>query len=137
MTAKLPNPADVHIGGRIRLTRLEISMSQTTLAEGLGLTFQQVQKYEKGANRVGGSRLWAISQVLGVPPAFFFEGLDDAALDDAGTAAVVNERNAFMSTMEGQKLASRFLAIESDATRRAVLDLLATFSLGANVETED
>jgi len=128
MTAKLPNPADVHIGSRIRLARLEISMSQERLAEGLGLTFQQVQKYEKGTNRVGGSRLWAISQVLGVPPAFFFEGLDDPALDDAGTAAVVNERNAFMSTMEGQKLASRFLAIESDAVRQRMLDLMATLA---------
>jgi len=128
MTAKSPNPADIHIGGRIRLARLEIHMSQEKLGERLGLTFQQVQKYEKGANRVGGSRLWAISQVLGVPPAFFFEGLDDPALDDAGTAAVVNERNAFMATTEGQKLATRFLAIESDAVRQRMLDLMATLA---------
>ena len=128
MSLKSPNPVDVHIGGRIRLARITLSMSQEKLGERLGLTFQQVQKYEKGANRVGGSRLWHISQILEVPPAFFFEGLDDPALDDAGTAAVVNERNAFMSTVEGQKLATRFLAIESDAVRQRMLDLMATLA---------
>jgi len=133
MSVHFPNPVDVHIGGRIRLARITLSMSQEKLGERLGLTFQQVQKYEKGANRVGGSRLWHISQILEVPPAFFFEGLDDPALDDAGTAAVVNERNAFMSTVEGQKLATRFLAIESDAVRQRMLDLMATL---ATTDTE-
>lgn len=135
MSLKSPNPVDVHIGGRIRLARITLSMSQENLGERLGLTFQQVQKYEKGANRVGGSRLWHISQILEVPPAFFFEGLDDPALDKAGTSAIVRERNAFMSTSEGSKLVSRFQAIESDATRRAVLDLLTTFAPGEDTET--
>lgn len=128
MSLKSPNPVEVHIGNRIRLARLELYMSQARLAEHLGLTFQQVQKYEKGANRVGGSRLWAISQALKVPPSFFFEGLDDPALDKAGTAAIVRERNAFMATTEGQKLVSRFLAIESDAVRQRMLDLMATLA---------
>ena len=128
MATKLPNPIDVHIGGRIRLARMELSMSQTALGEGLGLTFQQVQKYEKGVNRIGGSRLWAISQILKVPPSFFFEGLDDPALDDGETVTVVKERNAFMTTTEGLKLASRFLAIESDAVRQRMLDLMATLA---------
>ena len=127
---KTPHPVDVHIGKRIRLARMEKSISQEKLGEGLGLTFQQVQKYEKGANRVGGSRMWEISKILGTPVSFFYEGLDPSASRDDAIAGEVSERTAFMATSEGLKLAKRFQAIESADTRRAVLALLATFGPG-------
>ena len=133
MVGKPPNLIDAHIGTRIRLARLEKSMSQEKLGECLGVTFQQVQKYEKGVNRVGGSILWTISQILEVPLPFFFEGLDDPALGDSKTAKVVSARNKFMATAEGIKLASRFQAIESEDARQAVLNLLAT--LGPDTKT--
>ena len=71
-----PNPIDVHVGGRVRLRRTLLGMSQEKLASILGLTFQQVQKYERGINRIGASRLWDLSNVLGVPVSFFFEEID-------------------------------------------------------------
>ena len=72
-----PNPVDIHVGARVRLRRKILKMSQEKLGERLGVTFQQVQKYERGANRVGASRLWKIAEVLDVPIGFFFEGLSD------------------------------------------------------------
>ena len=73
-----PNPIDTHVGNRIRLRRQLLGYSQEKLASLLGLTFQQVQKYEKGMNRVGASRLWDMGKVLGVPISFFFEDMDEA-----------------------------------------------------------
>ena len=72
-----PNPVDVHVGNRIRLRRTILHITQQQMAEMLGLTFQQIQKYEKGMNRVGASRLWDISRVLEVPMGFFFEDMDE------------------------------------------------------------
>ena len=74
MAIKTPNPTDKHVGTRIRMRRLMLGMSQTALADGLDLTFQQIQKYEKGVNRVGASRLQQIAHILRVPVEFFFEG---------------------------------------------------------------
>lgn len=74
-----PNPIDRHVGGRIRLRRTMLGLSQEKLAEELGITFQQVQKYEKGMNRVGASRLWDLSQVLGVPVDFFYMDMDESS----------------------------------------------------------
>jgi transcriptional regulator with XRE-family HTH domain len=71
---KVPNPIDRHVGSRVRMRRMMLGMSQEKLGDALGLTFQQVQKYEKGANRIGASRLQQISQILQVPVSFFFEG---------------------------------------------------------------
>ena len=83
--ARKPNPVDVHVGGKVRARRRLLGLSQDQLADRLGLTFQQVQKYERGANRVCASKLFAIAGALAVPPAFFFEGLKDGpeALTDA------------------------------------------------------
>lgn len=72
-----PNPVDVHVGSRVRLRRTLLGMSQEKLGEAIGLTFQQVQKYERGANRVGASRLFDLSRVLDVPVGFFFEEMPD------------------------------------------------------------
>ena len=77
MADSIPNPIDVHVGKRLRLRRNILRITQKELAEMLGLTFQQVQKYEKGGNRIGASRLWDISQILGVPIDFFFEDIDE------------------------------------------------------------
>src|SRR5713101_6435810 len=74
MTKKAPNPIDKHVGSRVRMRRMMLGMSQEKLGDALALTFQQVQKYEKGTNRIGASRLSQISQILQVPVAFFFEG---------------------------------------------------------------
>jgi transcriptional regulator with XRE-family HTH domain len=74
MAARTPNPVDVHVGGRVRMRRIEVDMSQQVLGSHLGLTFQQIQKYEKGMNRIGASRLQQIGRVLEVPASYFFEG---------------------------------------------------------------
>ena len=74
MAKKTPNPIDKHVGSRVRMRRMMLSMSQEKLGDALGLTFQQVQKYEKGTNRIGASRLQQISNILQVPVSFFFEG---------------------------------------------------------------
>src|SRR6187431_2197672 len=74
MIKKAPNPTDKHVGARVRMRRMMLAMSQEKLGDALGLTFQQVQKYEKGTNRIGASRLQQISHILQVPVAFFFEG---------------------------------------------------------------
>src|SRR5438067_6017088 len=73
-----PNPIDIHVGSRVRSRRTLLGMSQEKLGEAIGLTFQQVQKYERGANRIGASRLWDLSRVLDCPMSFFFEEMDEA-----------------------------------------------------------
>src|SRR6201996_7308929 len=78
MPSGKPNPVDVHVGSRVRLRRTLLGMSQEKLGEAIGLTFQQVQKYERGANRIGASRLWDLSRVLDCPMSFFFEEMDEA-----------------------------------------------------------
>jgi transcriptional regulator with XRE-family HTH domain len=78
MPSGKPNPVDVHVGGRVRLRRTLLGMSQERLGEAIGLTFQQVQKYERGANRIGASRLWDLSRVLECPISFFFEEMDES-----------------------------------------------------------
>jgi transcriptional regulator with XRE-family HTH domain len=101
------NPADKHVGGRIRMRRMMIGMSQETLGDALGITFQQIQKYEKGTNRVGASRLQHICQVLQVPVGFFFEGMifpEAAGHDSSGTAVPLQEqavRKRFSSPRNG------------------------------------
>src|SRR5271167_2618011 len=80
MAKKAPNPIDKHVGSRVRMRRMMLGMSQEKLGDALGLTFQQVQKYEKGTNRIGASRLQQISQILQVQVSFFFEGAPSAQL---------------------------------------------------------
>lgn len=123
---KKPNPTDVHVGGRIRLRRNMLGMSQEKLGESLGITFQQIQKYEKGTNRVGASRLQAIASILTVPVAFFFEdapGQDGSEhkghAEDASTSFVVN----FLSSAEGLQLNRAFARISNPKVRRKVIEL--------------
>lgn len=124
---KQPNPIDVHVGSRIRLRRTMLGMSQEKLGESLGITFQQVQKYEKGTNRVGASRLQHISGVLGVPVSFFFEdapgeggGTETGGLQEPSSAYVVN----FLSSAEGLQLNRAFMKISNLKVRRRVIDLV-------------
>jgi len=124
---KSPNAIDIHVGSRIRLRRTMIRMTQEQLADGLGITFQQVQKYEKGANRVGASRLQHISEILNVPIAFFFEAGPSAIIDQADEAA--KSLAELMSSKESIALATAFHSIEDDRVRQSVLNLVR--SLGA------
>lgn len=123
MTRKLPNPVDVHVGARVRMRRMLVGMSQEKLGESLGLTFQQVQKYEKGSNRIGASRLYQIGSVLGVPIEFFFEGLErDQAADGADHGARFDTE--LLSSAEGIQLNSAFFAISDPRLRKRLLDLV-------------
>jgi transcriptional regulator with XRE-family HTH domain len=128
MIKKAPNPIDKHVGSRVRMRRVLIGMSQEKLGEALGLTFQQVQKYEKGTNRIGASRLQQISTILGVPVSFFFEGAPGGegtkpGLSDSASSAYVVD---FLSTTEGLQLNKAFVRIKDPKVRRRVVDLVAT-----------
>ena len=126
---KTPNPIDVHVGSRIRLRRNMVSMSQEKLGEALGITFQQIQKYEKGTNRVGASRLQQISQVLGVPVSFFFEDAPGEApaggmAESQSTGFVVD----FLSSSEGLQLNRAFARISDAKVRRKIIELVRTLA---------
>lgn len=119
-----PNPVDLHVGARVRARRKLQGVSQEKLADALKLTFQQVQKYERGANRISASKLWDIGKVLGVAPAYFFEGLDPASASgqqDDGDLVM----HEFLMTAEGVELATRLPRIRQ-AYRRRVLELVRT-----------
>lgn len=126
---KAPVPVDRHVGGRVRMRRILVGMSQEKLGEALGLTFQQVQKYEKGSNRISASRLSHIAQVLGVPVTFFFEGAPVERPDlESGFAEQPQADFSFdlLSTPDGVQLAKAFMSIDDPKLRRRVVDLVAT-----------
>jgi len=130
MTSKKPDPVDVEVGQRIRISRLQSGLSQTALADQLGVTFQQVQKYEKGVNRVGAGRLTKIAKVLGVPVGTFFGAHDAGALEDVdrGTAnsplklltvpGALRLLRAYVRLTDGKMRRSIVLVVESIATDR-------------------
>lgn len=124
MARKTPNPIDIHVGSRVRVRRVLRGLSQEKLADRLGLTFQQVQKYEKGTNRIGASRLQEISQILEVPVSFFFEdapGSEATGFAEAGSATYVVD---FLSSSEGLQLNKAFVRIEDPRVRRRVIELV-------------
>ena len=123
---KQPNPIDIHVGSRVRLRRMMLSMSQEKLGEHLGITFQQIQKYEKGTNRIGASRLQHIARVLSVPVAFFFEDAPGAPAKTAGMAELrsANHIVDFLSSSEGIQLNKAFVRIKDAKLRRRVIDLV-------------
>ena len=129
------NPIDVHVGSRVRLRRMMIGMSQETLGAKLNLTFQQVQKYEKGANRIGASRLFAIASILSVPVQFFFDDLPEnikASLPDApkskkGDSDIEYVMN-FVGSREGLDLNVAFSKIKDPNQRKAFLALIEKLS---------
>jgi transcriptional regulator with XRE-family HTH domain len=122
---KKPNPIDIHVGGRIRLRRNMLGLSQEKLGESLGITFQQIQKYEKGTNRVGASRLQAIASILEVPVAFFFEDAPggpaaEGLSEESQTTYVVD----FLSSTEGLRLNRAFVRISDPKVRAKIIDLV-------------
>ena len=132
-SARRANPIDAHVGGRVRLRRMLLGMSQEKLAEKLGLTFQQVQKYEKGINRIGASRLFELSQLLGVPVQFFYEDAPVAEgrmMSAPGFAEHSNENYIvdFLNSREGLELNRAFLRVADPKVRRAVIDLLKSLA---------
>ena len=126
LAKKVPNPTDKHVGSRVRMRRMMLGMSQEKLGDALGLTFQQVQKYEKGTNRIGASRLQQISHILQVPVEFFFEGGPGAQTGgrgegDAPSPAYVSD---FLATSDGLALTKAFMRIEDPKLRRRIVDLV-------------
>ena len=131
---KAPNPIDKHVGSRVRMRRVLLGMSQEKLGEALSLTFQQVQKYEKGTNRIGASRLQQISKTLNVPPAYFFDGAPsfedgqavpgNATAAEDGSAYVVD----FLSTTEGLLLNRGFARIQDPKVRKRIVDLVTALA---------
>lgn len=127
MTAKKPDPIDVEVGQRIRIERLQSGLSQTSLADQLGVTFQQVQKYEKGVNRVGAGRLTKIAKVLGVPVSTFFGAHDAGTISDRGTASSPLK----LLTVPGALRLLRAYALLNDGKmRRSIVDLVENISAG-------
>jgi transcriptional regulator with XRE-family HTH domain len=129
MAKRILNPTDKHVGSRLRMRRLMLDMSQTDIANALGVTFQQVQKYEKGTNRISASRLQHLSQILQVPVTFFFEGAPAAsgipqaakATAEAPSPAYVTD---FLATLDGLALVKAFMCIEDAKLRRAIVRLV-------------
>lgn len=130
MAKKAPNPIDKHVGSRVRMRRMMLSMSQEKLGDALGLTFQQVQKYEKGTNRIGASRLQQISNILQVPVSFFFEGAPNMPGHSAGSSGGMSEAPSpayvsdFLATSDGLSLTKSFMKIKSSKLRRKIVDLV-------------
>jgi transcriptional regulator with XRE-family HTH domain len=126
---KQPNPIDVHVGSRVRLRRMMLSMSQEKLGESLGITFQQIQKYEKGTNRIGASRLQHIARVLSVPVSYFFEDAPGQADVAAVASPGMAESSAsfvvdFLSSSEGLQLNRAFVRVKDPKVRRRIIDLI-------------
>jgi transcriptional regulator with XRE-family HTH domain len=122
---KQANPIDAHVGQRVRMRRMLIGMSQERLGELLGLTFQQVQKYEKGVNRVGAGRLYEIAGILGVHVSFFYEDIEaETPLADSGGSKDYPPVLEFMSTAEGIQLGLAFMRLKDVKVRRKILDLV-------------
>lgn len=125
---KKPNPIDIHVGGRVRLRRMMLGMSQEKLGEQLGITFQQIQKYEKGTNRVGASRLQNIATVLSVPVGFFFDGAPGNSANSAADAKSGSYVVDFLSSSEGLKLNRSFVRIADSKVRKRIVDLVRSLA---------
>src|SRR3990172_8460682 len=123
MAKKIPNPVDKHVGSRVRMRRMMLGMSQEKLGDALDLTFQQVQKYEKGTNRMGSSRLQQIANILQVPVTFFFEGVPGQPRIDgkAPSPAYVSD---FLATSDGLALTRAFTRIKSAKLRRSIVNVV-------------
>ena len=123
---KSPNAVDAHVGARVRMRRLMLDMSQSDLGGALGVTFQQVQKYEKGTNRISASRLAQVSHVLQVPIPLFFDGLPSAKTNsknyrDAPEPSYITK---FLATADGLSLTVAFTKIKKSSLRRSIVDLV-------------
>ena len=141
---KRPNSMDAHVGSRVRLRRMMMGMSQEKLGEQMGLTFQQIQKYERGINRVSASRLWELGKVLGVPVQFFFEELayaqdgGNGLAHQAGFAEASAESTIveFLGSRDGLELNRAFVRIRDARVRRSIVELVRSLAGEAAGETE-
>jgi len=128
--AKKPDPIDVHVGARMRMRRLMLELSQTQLADALGVSFQQVQKYEKGSNRVSASRLQALSRLLRVPISFFFDGLPQTNSKELRKSKpnlpIPADISEFLASSDGISLVRAFVQIKGSRVRRSIVDLVET-----------
>jgi transcriptional regulator with XRE-family HTH domain len=139
MTKLVRNPIDAHVGGQVKLRRAVVGMSQTELANRLGITFQQVQKYEKGANRIGASRLFMISEILNVPVQTFFEGAEGVLENGPGPYAgaqdeTVKKYEEFIRSPGGIDLCKSFVSIEDPTVRKRIVALVKSVSGSAEQE---
>lgn len=132
LAKKAPNPTDKHVGSRVRMRRMMLDMSQTELGNSIGLTFQQVQKYEKGTNRIGAGRLQQIAHILRVPVSFFFEG----SPSEAGAAGQIEQAplpsyvTDFLATSDGLALTKAFMQIKDVNLRRRIVSLVQEITSG-------
>jgi len=133
-SSRRPNPIDIHVGSRVRFRRMLLGMSQEKLGEKLGLTFQQVQKYEKGINRIGASRLFDLAQVLGVSVQFFYEeaptvvDANPLAADDFAEKPDENSIVEFLRSRDGLELNRAFVRISDAKARRAIVELVRSLA---------
>src|SRR5262245_51141185 len=134
--SRRPNPIDIHVGSRVRFRRMLLGMSQEKLGEKLGLTFQQVQKYEKGINRIGASRLFDLAQVLGVSVQFFYEEAPGGRIALDSLPATPNEHSIveFLRSRDGLELNRAFVRIPDLKARRAIVELVRTLANDAQPE---
>jgi transcriptional regulator with XRE-family HTH domain len=130
---KSPSPVDQHVGRRIRMRRMMIGLSQEKLGSALGLTFQQVQKYEKGTNRVGASRLLQIAEILDVRVEYFYEGLPQVA----GNATRHEPMLEFLTFPESERLVRNFVQLKDEVARRKVTDLVEWLAAAAKPESPE
>src|SRR5262245_37345730 len=129
-----PSPIDKYVGSRVRMRRMMLGMSQEKLGDALGITFQQVQKYEKGKNRISASRLQQISHILRVPVTFFFEGVPDVpgpvhGMREAPSPTYVSE---FLATSDGLALTKAFMRINDPKLRRRIVELVEQLTSDAS-----
>lgn len=130
MIKKTPNPVDKHVGSRVRMRRVLIGMSQEKLGEALGITFQQIQKYEKGTNRIGASRMQQISNVMAVPVSYFFEDAPGSEGKSSGFGESVSSDYVvdFLTTTEGLQLNKSFVRISDAKVRKKIVDLVSALA---------
>lgn len=141
-----PNPIDLYVGSRVRMRRSLLKMSQERLAAELGVTFQQVQKYERGLNRIGASRLWDLAQVLGVSVDFFYQGIDENTSEKSPRKIYANPNLAeqicefdmdVLSRRDVISLVRAYVKIPDIKVQRSVLDLVNTLSGGITLGKDD
>lgn len=131
------NPVDLHVGSKLREIRLKRGLSQERLAEEMGITFQQVQKYEKGLNRIGASRLWDLSQVLGEPISYFYEGMDENAKNQSPRKITILKDGSGHLKLEDMELSqddialiAYFKQIKDPQISKNILNLVRSLSFG-------
>lgn len=124
-----PHPVDVHVGRRLRLKRTILGLSQESVGKEIGVTFQQIQKYERGINRMGASRLFDFAKALGVPVSYFFEGYGDYAMDEVsayalGEPTAANYEHEKVNNRETLEVMRAYYRIKSPAVRKRIIDLI-------------